>query len=108
MKYRTFAKINEKVSLLGMGAMRFPEEKDGKVDENNAVSIIRAAIDSGINYIDTAYPYLSGQSEVIVGKALKNGYREKVLIADKMPIWLAKDENHMKEIFNTQLKRLDT
>ena len=108
MKYRTFAKINEKVSLLGMGAMRVPEEKDGKVDENNAVSIIRAAIDSGINYIDTAYPYLSGQSEVIVGKALKNGYREKVLIADKMPIWLAKDENHMKEIFNTQLKRLDT
>lgn len=108
MKYRTFGKINEKVSLLGMGAMRLPETADGKVDEQEAISIIRSAIDSGITYVDTAYPYHNGESEVIVGKALKDGYREKVLLADKMPIWLAKDEDHMKEIFSKQLKKLDT
>lgn len=51
--------------------------------------------------------YHGGVSETIVGKALKDGYREKVLLADKMPIWLAKDEDHMKEIFNDQLKKLD-
>lgn len=49
MRYRTFKKINEKVSLLGMGAMRFPETTDGSVDEAAAIRIIRAAIDAGIN-----------------------------------------------------------
>lgn len=108
MQYRTFKKINKEVSLLGMGCMRLPETEDGKVNQQEAINIIRSAIDSGINYVDTAYPYHNGQSERIVGMALKDGYREKVLLADKMPIWLAKDEEHMKEIFNKQLQRLDT
>lgn len=108
MQYRTFKKIDKKVSLLGMGAMRLPETEDGKVDEQEAISIIRSAIDSGVTYVDTAYPYHNGQSERIVGKALKDGYREKVTLADKMPIWLAKDEDHMKKIFDKQLERLDT
>ena len=107
MEYRTFDKINEKVSLLGMGAMRFPESADGQVDEAEAISMIRNAVDSGINYVDTAYNYHGGKSEEIVGKALKDGYREKVLLADKMPIWMAKDEDQMRSIFDTQFKRLD-
>lgn len=108
MQYKTFKKIGKEVSLLGMGAMRLPETQDGKVNEKEAVEIIREAIDSGITYIDTAYPYHNGQSEGIVGKALKDGYREKVMLADKMPMWLAKDEEHMKHIFHKQLERLDT
>lgn len=108
MQYRTFEKINERTSLLGMGTMRLPLQEDGKVDEAEAISMIRAAIDSGVNYVDTAYMYHDGTSEVITGKALKDGYREKVLLADKMPIWLAKDEEAMKQIFYTQLERLDT
>lgn len=107
MRYRIFNKINEKVSLLGMGAMRLPETADGEVDEKEAIDIIRSSVDSGVNYVDTAYNYHGGKSEVIVGKALKDGYRQKVLLADKMPIWMAKDETKMKEIFDTQLERLD-
>jgi len=108
MQYRTFKKIGRQVSLLGIGAMRLPETKDGKVDEKEAIDIIRSAIDSGVNYVDTAYTYHGGNSEIIVGKALKDGYREKVMLADKMPIWVAKDEDDMKRIFYKQLERLDT
>lgn len=108
MQYRKFKAIDRDVSLLGMGAMRLPQLPDGSVDEAQAIDIIRSAIDAGVNYVDTAYPYHEGKSEGIVGKALKDGYRQKVLLADKMPIWLAKDEEHMKKIFYKQLERLDT
>lgn len=107
MQYRKFEKIDKDVSLLGMGCMRLPQLEDGKVDEAEAIDIIRSAIDAGINYVDTAYTYHGGNSEKVLGKALKDGYREKVLLADKMPIWLAKDEDHMEQIFNKQLERLD-
>jgi len=106
MQYRTFNNIDVKTSLLGMGAMRLPLNEDGSVDETEAIKIIREAIDSGINYVDTAYGYHKGLSEVIVRKALQNGYREKVILADKMPAWLAEDEESMKQIFYTQLERL--
>lgn len=106
MQYRTFNNINVSTSLLGMGAMRLPLNADGSVNESEAIRIIRHAIDSGINYVDTAYGYHGGTSEVIVGKALQDGYREKIILADKMPAWLAKDEADMKQIFFTQLERL--
>ena len=108
MQYRTFKKINEKTSLLGMGCMRLPVDSNDTVKEEEAIRIIRDAIDGGVNYVDTAFPYHSGQSEKIVGKALKDGYREKVLLADKMPIWIAKDEEGMRKIFQKQMDRLDT
>ena len=108
MQYRTFKKINEKTSLLGMGTMRLPLQDDGTIDEAQAVGMIRKAIDSGVNYIDTAYMYHDGKSELVTAKALKDGYREKVLLADKMPIWLARDEESMKKIFYKQLEKLDT
>lgn len=106
MQYRTFNKTGQKVSLLGMGTMRLPLLEDGTADRREAVSMIRHSIDMGINYVDTAYMYHNGDSERIVGEALKDGYREKVLLADKMPVWLAKDEEKMKEMFQEQLDRL--
>jgi hypothetical protein len=108
MEYTTFKKTGQKVSLLGMGTMRLPQDNSGGVDEAAAVSMIRKAIDSGVNYVDTAYMYHNGQSEEVTGKALRDGYREKVLLADKMPAWLAKDEEGVATIFETQLQRLGT
>lgn len=110
MKYRTIEKTGEKISLLGFGAMRLPviSGDNGKVDEGEAVRMIRSAIDRGVNYVDTAYVYHNGLSEVAVGKALKDGYREKVLLADKLPIWMVKSEEDIDRIFETQLKRLET
>lgn len=108
MQYRTFNKINEKTSLLGMGCMRLPVDSDENVKEQEAIDIIRGAIDDGVTYVDTAFTYHGGKSEKVLGKALKDGYREKVLLADKMPIWVAKDEDGVRSIFNKQLERLDT
>lgn len=109
MKYRTFQKTGEKISLLGFGTMRLPvvNGEFAKVDEAEATQMIRSAIDRGINYVDTAYMYHDGFSEVAVGKALKDGYREKVFLADKMPVWMAKSEEAVEKIFEDQLKRLD-
>lgn len=107
MQYRTFDKTGQKVSLLGMGTMRLPVTEDGQVDREAAISMIRHSIDEGINYVDTAYMYHDGKSEKIVGQALKDGYREKVLLADKMPVWLAKDEEAMRSIFDEQFARLE-
>lgn len=94
------------VSLLGMGCMRFPQ-KGGKVDEAEAVRMIRRSIDRGVTYVDTAYMYHGGESEKILGKALKDGYREKVLVADKMPPWYCSKPADLDRLFEDQLRRLD-
>ncbi|MDR2163211.1 MAG: aldo/keto reductase [Clostridiales Family XIII bacterium] len=107
MRYRTFDKTGEQVSLLGFGAMRLPTD-GGEVDEAEAIRMIRHAIDRGVNYVDTAYMYHDGVSEAVVGKALKDGYRERTLLADKLPPWFAKTESDLPDIFETQLRRLDT
>ena len=109
MKYRTFEKTGERISLLGFGTMRLPvvNGQFSKINEKDAIQMIRSAIDRGINYVDTAYMYHDGVSEVVTGKALKDGYREKVLLADKMPVWMAQTEEDVEIIFNEQLKRLD-
>jgi len=114
--YRTLGKTNEKVSTLGFGCMRLPiiDGDTSKIDEVKATEMIRHAIDQGVNYIDTAYPYhgtgmgSGGESEPFVGRALKDGYREKVNLATKLPSWAIKTREDMDKYLNEQLERLQT
>jgi predicted aldo/keto reductase-like oxidoreductase len=110
MKYRKFGEIDWNASALGFGAMRLPiiGNDTSMINESLAINMIRYAIDQGVNYLDTAYVYHSGKSEVIVGKALKDGYREKVKIATKMPVRLVEKQENLDDYFNTHLDRLQT
>ncbi len=108
LKYRRFGKLDWKVSALGFGAMRLPTIGGDRsnVDEELAIRMIRYAINHGVNYVDTAYRYHEGKSEIIVGKALKDGYREKVRIATKMPMHQVNAREELDTIFNDQLEKL--
>ena len=107
MLYRKVPKNGEELSILGFGCMRLPTN-DGRIDEPRAISQIRSAIDRGVNYIDTAWPYHGGESEPLVGKALQNGYRERVKLATKLPSFLIKTREDMDNYLNAQLKKLAT
>ena len=106
MLYRNVPKTGERLSNLGFGAMRLPVNEDGSINEKKAIAQMRRAIDNGVNYIDTAWPYHGGQSELVVGKALLDGYREKVKIADKLPSWAVETREEMDSILDRQLEKL--
>jgi len=109
MQYRKFGSLDWEVSALGFGAMRLPilDDDSGKINEPLATEMIRHAIDNGVNYVDTAWGYHREQSEPFVGKVLKDGYREKVRLATKMPSWLVKEEADFDRFLEEQMKRLD-
>ena len=107
MLYRGAPKTGDKLSILGFGCMRLPQ-KDGRIDEARAARQIRHAIDGGVNYIDTAWPYHGGESEPLVGRALAGGYRERVKLATKLPAWLVKNRADMDRFLDAQLKKLNT
>jgi predicted aldo/keto reductase-like oxidoreductase len=110
MKYRTFGKLNWRPSALGFGAMRLPtiDDDPSKIDEPEARRMVRHAIDQGVNYVDTAYPYHRQTSEPFVGRALQDGYRERVKLATKMPVWLIENAEDFDRYLGEQLERLQT
>ena len=115
MLYRNLGKTTEKVSILGFGCMRLPilDGNPENINENLASEMLHHAIDEGVNYIDTAYPYhgtsahTGGMSEVFLGHALKD-YREDVYISTKMPSWLVQNKEDLNFFLDEQLKRLQT
>ena len=86
MRYRVLGKTGVEVSALGFGCMRFPTLEGDAIDEATAIEMLRFGIDNGINYLDSAFFYHGGNSETLVGKAVKDGYREKTYIATKLPL----------------------
>jgi len=111
MKYRTFPRIPEvPVSVLGFGCMRLPVVGGDmtRIDDALATPLLHRAIDAGVNYVDTAYPYHGGESEHFLARALKGGYRERVQLATKLPTWMVQVEADWERLLDEQLKKLDT
>jgi len=106
MIYRENQKNGEKLSQLGFGCMRFPRKKTGAIDIQRSADMIHSAIENGVNYFDTAYIYLG--HEAALGQILSGGWREKINIATKMPLFLVRSEKDFDKFFEQQLERLKT
>ncbi len=110
MKYQQFGRISDRVSRFGMGCMRLPQTRNEQgndvIDEAEAIRMIRHAVDNGVNYFDTAYAYPG--SEAVLGRALKGGRREKVMIATKCPMHEIHGHVDYRRVLEASLRRLDT
>lgn len=110
MLYRNLGSTGEEVSILGFGCMRLPtiNGKYNRINEEKAKKMLHYAIDNGINYLDTAYPYHNGGSETFLGKSLDEEYRNKVHLATKIPSWLIQKKEDLNYYIDKQLERLQT
>jgi hypothetical protein len=118
MLYRPFGRTGENVSVLGFGCMRLPvlDGQRDRIDVPLATEMLRYALDRGVNYVDTAFPYhgasfdeTPGTSEAFTGEVLRaGGYRDQVLLATKLPGWLVKSRDDMERILAGQLERMQT
>ncbi len=116
MEYKKLGKTDLKISKLGFGCMRFRAE-DGSsdmmsankpIDKDYTIRLLHKAIEEGVNYFDTAYVYHGGKSETLLGEAFRDGKRNKIQIATKLPAWLAKTPEDFDKLLDEQLKRLET
>ena len=105
MIYRKFQDLQ--LSALGMGAMRLPvvDGNDAVIDEPAAVEMVDYAMAHGVNYYDTAWGYHNGQSELVMGRALKRHPREKFYLATKFPGYDLANMPKVREIFPKQLEK---
>lgn len=110
MKYRPMGSLDWEVSALGFGCMRLPPRRFNRLRANadESIQLIRHGIDLGINYIDTAWPYHLGDSERIVGQALQDGYRERVHLVTKLPLFVVRKVEDFDRYLNSQLAKLQT
>ncbi|MHB0980152.1 MAG: aldo/keto reductase [Thermoleophilia bacterium] len=116
MLYRTLGRSGPEVSILGFGCMRLPvvDGRQDHIDTPAATAMLHEAIERGVNYVDTAYPYhgvshtAPGMSEVFVGESLRGGYRDRVLLATKLPSWLVETRGDMDRFLHSQMERLQT
>jgi uncharacterized protein len=116
MLYRQLGKTGIDLSILGFGCMRLPtiDHKPEKIDYQKSTQLLHYAIDHGVNYVDTAYFYHAavfgqrGESEPFVGEALSGGWREKVHLATKMPLFQLRYKEQMDSFLKEQLERLKT
>ena len=107
MKMSKLEKLEIEVSALGFGCMRLPM-KDGAIDREQALAMVDYAYQHGVNYFDTAWPYLNGTSEPFMGEALSRYPRDSFFLATKMPVWLVETPEDFEHIFEEQLRRLQT
>jgi len=107
MLYRKVPKTGDELSILGFGCMRLAQ-KEGRIDEERVARQVRHAIDRGVNYVDTAWRYHGGESEPFLGRALAGGYRERVRLATKLPVWLVQNRSDMDRFLDAQLQKLAT
>ncbi len=110
MQYRKFGNLEWEVSALGFGCMRLPiiDGDLANIDQEKTEEMVHTAIEAGVNYFDTAYPYHQQKSEISLGKALEGGYRERVRIATKSPIWMLDESADFHRLLDEQLRRLQT
>ena len=97
----------EKISKLGFGTMRLPLNEDKTINQKQVEEMVDYALNNGVNYFDTAYPYHEGQSEISIGKALKKYPRESYYLADKYPGHQIASSYNPAQVFETQLKKCD-
>ena len=110
MKFRKLGSNGPELSILGFGCMRLPviNGDEGRIEETEATRLLHRAIEGGVNYVDTAYPYHNGNSELWLGRALSGKYRDKVHLATKLPSWAIQTRNDCERYLNEQLQKLKT
>lgn len=108
MRYRKLGQISDKISCLGFGSMRFCVDENGAIIQEKVNELIRLAMESGINYYDTAYIYHNEKSEEALAEALHQFDRKSYYLADKLPVHRLKSEDELDGYLDEMLRRLKT